>query len=116
MEKKITEIKKLKPGGYILIEDIPMKVVSVQTSKPGKHGGAKARLVTKGLFSDQKKIIVKPADTRINVPIIEKRSAQVIAIIGKNVQIMDTEDYSISEVPIPEDIELKEGSERNLNS
>ena len=113
MEKRITEIKNLKIGGFVLVDEVPCKVVSLQTSKPGKHGGAKARLTAVGIFDNQKKTIVKPADTKIDVPIIEKRSAQIIAIVGDNVQLMDMEDYSMREVPIPDEFkgQLVEGEE-----
>ncbi|MFH0832799.1 MAG: translation initiation factor IF-5A [Candidatus Aenigmatarchaeota archaeon] len=113
MEKRFTEIKNLKPGGFVLIDEIPCKVDTVQHSKPGKHGGAKARLTAIGLFDNQKRIIVKPADSKIDVPIIEKRAMQVIAIIGDNVQLMNPEDYSIREVPIPDELkgQLIEGEE-----
>ena len=110
MEKKPTEIKTLKDGSFCIIDDIPCRVVDISISKPGKHGGAKARLTAVGIFTDQKKIIVKPADARIDIPIIEKRAAQVVAFSGDIVQIMDMEDYSMSEVNRPE-FEIKEGDE-----
>jgi len=111
MEKKITEIKNLKPGGFCIIDDVVCKVDSVTKSKPGKHGGAKARLVVTGLFDSQKRNLVKPADTKIDVPIIEKRAAQIVSLTGKSAQVMDMEDYSMSEVTIPEDVKIKEGDE-----
>lgn len=106
-EKKQTEIKTLKIGGYVLIDDEVYTVESVQISKPGKHGGAKARVAVSGVFIDQKKTIVKPADTKINVPIIQKRPAQVIAILGDNAQLMDMETYENFELPIPENLKEK---------
>ena len=112
MEKRIEEIKNLKKGSFVLIDDAPCRVDSVQTSTPGKHGGAKARLMAVGIFDNQKRTIVKPAATRVDVPIIEKKNAQVIAIIGDNAQLMDLADYSMSEVPIPEELKpLQEGEE-----
>ena len=112
MEKRVTEIKNLKKGSFVLVDGVPCRVDSVQLSKPGKHGGAKARLMAVGVFDGQKRTIVKPADTKIDVPVIEKKNAQVIAIIGDNAQLMDLADYSMSEVPIPEELKpLKEGEE-----
>ncbi|MBI2584252.1 MAG: translation initiation factor IF-5A, partial [Candidatus Aenigmarchaeota archaeon] len=43
MEKKPTEIKSLKKGGYVIIDDVPCTVASLDISRPGKHGAAKAR-------------------------------------------------------------------------
>ena len=42
--KEQTEIGKIKEGRYIVIEEEPCRVVSIATSKPGKHGAAKARI------------------------------------------------------------------------
>lgn len=111
MEKKQVEIKNLKPGGYVLIDDVPCKVDSVQKSKPGKHGGAKARIVATGLFETKKVTIVKPADTKIDVPVVEKKAMQLISISADMAQLMDLEDYSLIDVPIPEELksELSEG-------
>ena len=113
MEKRQTEIKQLKPGGFVIIDDAPCRVDSVQISKPGKHGGAKARLSAVGLFDDQRRIIVKPADSRVDVPVIEKKSMQVIALIGDNVQLMDLQDYSQKEIRVPDELkgQLTEGDE-----
>jgi translation initiation factor 5A len=112
-EKRQTEIKKLKPGGFVLIDDVPCVVEKVQTSKAGKHGAAKARLFAKGLFTEVKKIIVKPGDSGMDVPIIEKLVAQVIALSGENVQVMDSTSYEMFDITVPEDLKgtLVEGDE-----
>jgi translation initiation factor 5A len=39
---------------------------------------------------------------RVQVPIIEKRTAQVVSITGANAQLMDMETYETFELPIPE--------------
>jgi len=113
LEKRLMEIKNLKPGGFVIVDDAPCRVDSVQVSKSGKHGAAKVRLTVVGLFDWQKRIIVKPADSRMDVPIIEKKTAQVVAIVGDNVQLMDTADFSMSEVRIPDELKgkIKEGDE-----
>ena len=112
-ETNTTEIKKLKPGGFVLIEGVPMRVDKVQKSKSGKHGAAKARLFARGIFDDSKKIIVKHGDSKMDVPIIEKRSAQVIAIAGDNVQVMDLTTYENYEIHVPDELkgQLVEGDE-----
>jgi len=111
-EKKPSEIKNLRPGGFVIIDDAPCKVDDISISKPGKHGGAKARLVAIGVFDDKKRTIVAPGDARVDVPVIEKRSGQVISLSGDNAQLMDLEDFSIFEVPVPEEVKpIKEGDE-----
>ena len=113
MEKRETEIKKLKKGGYVIIDDEACIVDNIQTSKPGKHGGAKARLVATGIFTNSKKNIVKPAGTKISTPVIEKKSAQVLAISNDTAQLMDMTDYSTLDAKIPNELKdkIKEGIE-----
>jgi translation initiation factor 5A len=111
-EKKPTETKSLKAGSFVLIDDAPCRVDDVSISKPGKHGSAKARVTAIGIFDDVKRVIVKPADARVDVPIIEKRNAQIIAKVGTDrVQIMDLETFETIEVPLPEGMQLDEGDE-----
>jgi translation initiation factor 5A len=54
-----------------------------------------------------------PGDESIDVPIIAKRSAQVLALVGERVQLMNLTDYSVFELPIPEELKgkLKAGEE-----
>jgi Translation elongation factor P (EF-P)/translation initiation factor 5A (eIF-5A) len=49
------EVRELKENKYILIDDEPCRIVEITTSKPGKHGEAKARIVAIGVFDNQKR-------------------------------------------------------------
>jgi len=100
-------LKNLKKGGFILIDDIPCKVVSVNISKSGKHGASKARVEGMGLFDGRRRDIIKPADAKVPVPIILKKQAQVLAIIEERVQLMDLIDYSNFELDVPEEMKGK---------
>lgn len=114
MEKKPVEIKNLKPGSYVIIDEIPCVVEKLQKSKAGKHGAAKARMMARGVFDPSvKKIIVKPGDTRMDSPVIEKKTGQVISLSGDHAQLMDLVDYSTFEVRVPEELrgQLTEGDE-----
>ena len=102
-----TAIKHLKPGKFCVIDGEPCKVLSMVTSTSGKHGGAKARLEGVGIFDNKKRSIVKPADTEIDVPIVDKKTGQVVAITGNNVQIMDLIDYETFEMTVPQEFEDK---------
>ena len=105
MEKKLQEIKNLKPGSYVLIDDVPCVVERLQLSKSGKHGAAKARLSARGVFDPEvRKIIVKPGDTRMDVPIIEKKTGQLISMSGNHAQLMDMTEYTTYEVVMPEEL------------
>jgi translation initiation factor 5A len=102
-----TVIKSLQPGRYVVIDDEPCKVISVTTSHPGKHGGAKARLEAIGLFDNKRRSVVKPADSEIDVPIVDKKTGQIVAITGNTAQIMDMETYETFESPIPDELKDK---------
>ena len=106
-------IKNLKKDGLILIDGVPCRVERVQVSTSGKHGAAKARVEAIGLFDGRRRSIVKPADEEVEVPILEKKRGQVIAIIGNTAQIMNLEDFSVFELEIPEERkdEVKQGEE-----
>jgi translation initiation factor 5A len=106
-------IKNLQPGRFCIIDGEPCRVLSVTTSAPGKHGGAKARLEAIGIFDNKRRSIVKPASTEIEIPIVEKKTGQVVAIMGNNAQIMDLETYETFESPIPEELKgkIKQGGE-----
>lgn len=102
-----TSIKNLQTGKFCIIDDEPCKVLSVTTSVPGKHGGAKARLEAVGIFDNKRRSVVKPADTEIEIPIVEKKVGQVVAISGDTAQVMDMETYETFDAPIPEELKGK---------
>ena len=105
--KKVAEVTELKEGGFVIIDGEPSRIVSIQTSKTGKHGSAKARIEAMGIFDNQRRSIVKPVDAKIDVPLIEKKSAQVVAFLGDKVQFMDLNTYEIFEAPFPEELKEK---------
>ncbi len=94
----------LKEGKYVIMDDEPCTIMSITTSKPGKHGAAKARLEGIGVFDSQKRTAVQPVTAKIYVPIIERRAGQVLALMGAAAQIMDLEDFSTIEIPIPDEM------------
>ena len=104
---KPVDVGSVKIGQYVVIEGQPCRVVEYERSKPGKHGAAKARIVAIGVFTNQKKSIVSPVDAKIEVPMIEKRSGQVIAVFGDSVQLMDMETYQTFETPSPTEEEIR---------
>lgn len=111
--KEVAEVRELKVNRYVIIDGEPCKIVSITTSKPGKHGEAKARIEAIGVFDGQKRSIVHPVKHKVQVPIIDKRSAQVISVMGSTVQLMDMETYDTFEMPIPEEFigKLETGKE-----
>ena len=99
------EVRELKEGRYVLIEEEPCRIISIQTSKPGKHGEAKARIDAVGLFDGGKRSVVFPVKHKVLVPMIGKRQAQVLSMTDVEVQLMDLETYETFSLPI--DAEMK---------
>jgi translation initiation factor 5A len=107
------EVRELKEGRYMLIDDEPCKIISISTSKPGKHGEAKANIDAVGIFDNKKRQVVYPVKHKIQVPMIDKRKAQIVAIMGKEIELMDLETFEQFQLAIPEEFEgqLKSGEE-----
>jgi translation initiation factor 5A len=91
------DLGSLKVGSYIIIDNEPCRIVSYDHSKPGKHGSAKARVAAIGVFDGSKHSLVSPVSANIEVPLINKRSGQVISISGNTLQIMDLETFEVFE-------------------
>jgi translation initiation factor 5A len=107
------EVRELKEGRYLLLDDEPCRILSIQTSKPGKHGEAKARIDAVGLFDGNKRSVVFPVKHKVQVPVIGKRNAQVLSLTGTEVQLMDMETYETFSLPLEDDLkgQLTPGSE-----
>ncbi len=103
MSWNMAELRTLKPNRFIIIDDEPCKITSLSKSKPGKHGEAKARVEAVGIFDNQKRTLVHPVTHKVKVPIIDKRKAQVLVLMGSEVQLMDMETYETFNVPIPDE-------------
>ncbi len=113
--KELAEVRTLRVNRYVIVDDEPCKIMSISTSKPGKHGESKARIEAVGIFDGQKRSIVHPVKHKVHVPMIDKRNAQVLALMGDNVQLMDLETYETFEMPIPSEYkgQLEPGKEIN---
>ncbi len=107
MSVNYATLGELKKGSYIVIDGEPCRIVEITRAKTGKHGSAKAHVVAIGVFSGQKKTLVAPVDTRVQVPVIEKRLGQVLAVMGDTVQLMDMETFDTFEVEMPDDEQLR---------
>ncbi|RLI77903.1 translation initiation factor IF-5A [Archaeoglobales archaeon] len=105
--KQQAEVRQLREGGYVVIDDEPCIILSISISKPGKHGAAKARVDAIGIFDEQKRSIVQPVTSKIYIPIVERKRAQVISVTGDVVQLMDLETYETFELTIPDEFKDK---------
>ncbi len=104
-DTKVTDVSSIQKGSYMVIDGEACKVNSVQVSRPGKHGHAKFRIEAVGMMDGKKRDIVMPHGS-VEVPIIEKRTAQVLSIAGNKANVMDAETYETFDLEIPE--EMKE--------
>ncbi len=113
MEKKSVSVGNLKKGDTILIDDIPCKITDTATSRPGKHGHAKVNLMAVGILDGKKRQLVMPGHDKVEAPIIEKKSAQILSVTGNSANVMDMETYETFDMEIPEELagEVKEGKE-----
>lgn len=102
----------LSKGNYVVIDGVASIVSDTSTSRPGKHGHAKVRLVAVGMIDGKKREIVMPGHDNIDVPIIEKKTAQVLSIVGDNANVMDSESFETFDLKIPEELKdtCREGS------
>lgn len=113
MANKLIDATEVRNGTTILIENEPCTVRSYDISKTGKHGHAKVRLEAIGVFDGKKRVMVKPGHERFEVPMINKRKAQVLSVGPTSVSVMDIENFETIDLLLPnsEDVEgeIKEG-------
>ncbi|MBI2151477.1 translation initiation factor IF-5A [Candidatus Woesearchaeota archaeon] len=112
-EKKLADVGSLKKGDTLIIDNAPCKITDLATSRPGKHGHAKVNLMAVGILDGKKRNVVMPGHDRVEVPLIEKKSAQVLSVSGSKASVMDTESFETFEMDVPEDLngQVKEGVE-----
>jgi len=105
------EIRTLKIGRYVAIDDDAYKILSMSKSKPGKHGSAKARIELEDIFTGQKKSHVGTVTDNIQVPMIEKGSAIITHIQGNEVHAKDNKSYETLILPLTDEFNLEGGKE-----
>ena len=111
MVLKIITAHDAKPGTIIMIDGEPYVVRNVDISKTGKHGASKCRIEAVGIMNGQKKIVAVPGHERFDVPMVDKRKAQVLTL-GDKVSVMDLESFETMEIDCDEEIknDLQENS------
>lgn len=102
----------LKKGNYVVLDDAACTVTGTQVSRPGKHGHAKVRLEAVGIIDGKKRQVVMPGHDNVDVPIIDKLTAQVLSLSGNSANVMDMISYETFDIKIPEELKGKiiEGS------
>ena len=103
-EKKSVSVGTLTKGSYIIVEGAACRITTMQTSRPGKHGHAKINLMAVGVIDNKKRNLVLPGHDNVEVPIVEKKTAQVLSINGNMANVMDSETYETFDLEIPEEL------------
>ena len=112
MVAKVIEATEMRVGTYLLLDSIAHQVKKMDISKTGKHGHAKVRFEAVSAFSGKKKVLVVPGHDKFEVPMIEKKNAQVLSISGTMASLMDSESFENIDLEIPEELQgsIKEGA------
>ena len=111
MSFKIINATEAKPGISILIDGAPCTVRSQDISKTGKHGHAKCRMEAIGIFDGKKRVLVVPGHERMEIPLNEKKKAQILSVTGERASVMDLESFETLDMEIETGVEIGEGDQ-----
>lgn len=103
-EVTLKSVGSLQKGNYVVIDGVACTVTDVKVSRPGKHGHAKVNLTAVGMLDDKKRNIVMPGHDKIEVPVIDKRNAQVLNVGGNSCSVMDSENFETFDLEVPEEL------------
>jgi translation initiation factor 5A len=106
MVSKVIEATEMRVGTYILIDSGAYQVKKMDISKTGKHGHAKVRYEAVSVITGKKKVQVVPGHDKFEIPMIDKRKAQVLSVSGEHANLMDSESFENLDLQISG--ELKE--------
>ena len=87
-----------------MMDGAPCKITKMDRSAPGKHGHAKYRLEAVGIIDNRKRATIMSGHNKVQVPIIEKRDAQVLSVSDTKAQVMDLETYETFDLVIPQEL------------
>ncbi len=104
MVTKLITAHEARTGAVILIDAQPCAVKSNDVSKTGKHGSSKCRIEAIGLIDDKKRIVAVPGSEKFEVPMIEKKKAQILSVNGNMANVMDMETFENFDVKMVEDL------------
>jgi translation initiation factor 5A len=114
MVLKVIDATQAKPGTMIMIDGEACTVRSNDISKTGKHGHAKCRMECIEVFSGKKKVLAVPGHERYDVPLVEKKKAQVLSVSDSTASVMDLESYETIDLPFQEEIKSDLAPEKQV--
>lgn len=102
MALKLITAHEARTGATILVEGNACIVRNNDVSKTGKHGASKCRIEAIGVIDGKKRVVAVPGSERFEVPLIEKKKAQVLSITptGEMANVMDLESFETMDLPI----------------
>jgi len=104
MVLKLINAHDCKPGTVISIEGFACTVRSNDISKTGKHGASKCRIEAVEILSGKKRIVAVPGHERFEVPLIEKRRAQILSVSEDHASVMDLDNYETLDMVFLEEL------------
>ena len=104
---KIIDATQAKDGRYVIFDGQACIVKSLEISKPGKHGHAKCRIEAVTIKDGKKIVKILPGHDKVESPVIEKKTAQVLSVHGDTANVMDLQTYETFDLIIPDDLKEK---------
>ena len=114
MVLKLINATEARPGGVILVDGEACTVRSNDISKSGKHGASKCRIEAIAIISGKKKVLACPGHERFEVPLIEKRKAQVLSVGPETASVMDLESFETLDIPFAEEVKDDIAAEKQV--
>ena len=104
MVLRLIDATQARVGTIIMIDNEPCTIKSIDVSKTGKHGHAKARIEAVEIFAGRKKMLAVPGHERFEVPLVQKKKAQVLSVGDSTASVMDLESYETIDIPFAKEI------------
>jgi translation initiation factor 5A len=104
MVSKVIDATEMRVGTYLLLDGVAHQVKKMDISKTGKHGHAKVRFEASSILTGKKKVNVVPGHDKFEIPMIDKRKAQVLSVSEDIASIMDSENFENFDLKIPEEL------------
>ena len=103
----------IKKGSYMIIKDRPCKVLSVSTSKPGKHGSAKCNISAVDIFTGKRIDEISQAHATVQKPNVYRKEYEVTYVDEDLDDTIDVLDETVNEtvsfkIPVEQRDSIKE--------